>query len=159
MPELPAFYIPITDKRRILPPTRDKKWTAENIQMIVCGKKFNRISHDSYISLGKEKIKTNNVAIVFEMEVAGNYIDFTAIIRFKSAKNDTLLNKIRQEIIEVLPVVSRRVDYYYLCKQIGNETSLLDKKVLLVGAGSLGSYIAKEIVKAVVKEITIYDKE
>lgn len=159
LPELPAFYIPITDKRRILPPTRDKKWTAENIQMIVCGKKFNCISHDSYISLGKEKIKTNNVAIVFEMEVAGNYIDFTAIIRFKSAKNDTLLNKIRQEIIEVLPVVSRRVDYYYLCKQIGNETSLLDKKVLLVGAGSLGSYIAKEIVKAGVKEITIYDKE
>lgn len=159
LPELPAFYIPITDKRRILPPTRDKKWTAENVQMIVCGKKFNRISHDSYTSLGKVKVKTRYVAIVFEMEVAGNYIDFTAIIRFKSAKNDTLLNKIRQEIIEVLPVVSRRVDYYYLCKQIGNETSLLDKKVLLVGAGSLGSYIAKEIVKAGVKEITIYDKE
>lgn len=159
LPELPVFYIPITDKRRILPPTRDKGWTAENILMIVCGKKFKRISHESYIKLGEEKVKTKHVGLVFEMEVDGNYIDFTVIIEFKSAKNDTLLNKLSQEIAEVLPVMSRRADYYHLCKQIGNETMLLNKKVLLVGAGSLGSYVARELVKAGVKEITIYDKD
>ena len=59
LPELPVFYIPITDKRRVLPPTRDKKWTAENIVMLIYGKQFNRISHESYVKLGLEKIKTN----------------------------------------------------------------------------------------------------
>ena len=159
LPELPVFYIPITDKRRVLPPTRNKEWTADNIKMIICGKQFKRISHDTYIKIGQQKVKTDHVGIVFEMEVNGNYIDFTVIVKFKSRKNDTLLNKLMQEIIEVFPVKSRRADYYHLCKQIGNETTLLNKKVLIVGAGSLGSYVARELVKAGVKKITIYDKE
>lgn len=159
IPELPVFYIPIIDKRRILPPTRDKHWTAENIAMIIWGKQFNRISHESYIMLEQEKVKTKHVGLVFEIEVNGNYIDFTAIIEFKSTKNDTLLSKLKKEIINVVPIMSRRVDYYHLCKQIGNETNLINKRILLIGAGSLGSYVARELVKAGVKEITIYDKE
>ena len=159
LPELPVFYIPLTDKRRILPPTRDKEWTAENIAMIICGKQFNRISHETYIKLGQEKVKTKHIGLVFEIEVNGNYIDFLAGIEFKSAKNDTLLNKLKQEIVAVIPIMSQRSDYYHLCRQIGNETMLLNKKVLLIGAGSLGSYVLKELVKTGVKEVTIYDKE
>ena len=125
LPELPVFYIPITDKRRVLPPTRDKKWKAEDILKIVCGKQFNRISHESYIKLGQEKVKTKHVGLVFEIEINENYIDFTVIVGFKSAKNDTLLNKLKHEIMEVMPIMSRRADYYHLCRQIGNETMLL----------------------------------
>lgn len=159
LPELPVFYIPITDKRRVLPPTRDKKWKAEDILKIVCGKQFNRISHESYIKLGQEKVKTKHVGLVFEIEINENYIDFTVIVGFKSAKNDTLLNKLKHEIMEVMPIMSRRADYYHLCRQIGNETMLLNKKVLVVGAGSLGSYVARELVKAGIKTLTIYDSE
>lgn len=157
--QLPVFYIPITDKRRVLPPTRDKKWNAENIIMIINGKQFNRISHESYVKLEREKVKTKYIGLVFDIEINGNYIDFAAIIKFRSAKNDTLFNKLKQEIVDVVPIVSRRKDYYYLCKQIGNDTTLLDKKVLLIGAGSLGSYVARELVKIGVRRLTIYDKE
>ena len=159
IPELPVFYIPITDKRRVLPPTRDKKWTGEDIVKIICGKQFNRISHESYISIGQEKVKNKYVGLIFEMEINENYIDFTVIVGFKSTKNDTLLNKLKQEITEVMPIMSRRADYYHLCRQIGNENMLLNKKVLVVGAGSLGSYIARELVKAGIKTLTIYDSE
>lgn len=159
LPELPVFYIPITDKRRVVPPTRDKEWTAEDIIRIVYGKQYNRISHDCYVKLGQVKVKTRCIGIVFEMEVNGNTIDFTAIIKFKNTNNDILLNKLKKEIIEVIPIKSKRVDYYHLCKQIGNETTLLDKNVLLIGAGSLGSYVAKELVRTGVRRITLYDKE
>lgn len=159
IPELSVFYIPITDKRRILPPTRDKKWTGEDILKIICGKQFSRISHESYINIGQEKVKNKYVGLIFEMEIYGNYIDFTVIVGFKSTKKDTLLNKLKQEITEVIPIMSRRADYYHLCRQIGNETLLLNKKVLIVGAGSLGSYVARELVKAGVKTLTIYDSE
>lgn len=70
-----------------------------------------------------------------------------------------MLNKLKQEIVDVVPILSKRTDYYYLCKQIGNEITLLDKKVLLIGAGSLGSYIARELVKTGVRSLTVYDKE
>ena len=158
-PELPGFYIFIEDNRRILPPTMGKKWTANDILNIICGKDVRRISHECYYNLGKEKIKTSKVSLIFEMIVNGNYINFATIITFKDARNDSLLNKLKQDIVEVHAVKSKRVDYYHLCRQIGNDTSLLNKKALVVGAGSLGSYTAKELVKAGIKDITIYDED
>jgi len=158
-PELPAFYIPITDNRRILPPTRGKKWDAKNILMIINGREYSRISSETYMRMSKEKVKTAYVSLVFEMLVNGNSINFTSIVLFKSATNDTLLNKLKNEIKEVRIVKSKRVDYYHLSRQIGNDTSLIGKKVLLVGAGSLGSYVAKELVKAGICNLTIYDSD
>lgn len=110
--------------------------------MLIYGKQFNRISHESYVKLGLEKIKTKYVGLVFEIEINGNYIDFAAIIEFRSTKNDTLLNKLKQEIVEVVPIVSKRTDYYYLCKQIEMKSHYWIK-VLLIGAGSLGSLYCK----------------
>ena len=37
-------------------------------------------------------------------------------------------------------------DYSFLCEQIGNDIGLLNKRILLIGAGSLGSYVAFELV-------------
>lgn len=158
-PEVPGFYIPIEDNRRILPPTRDRKWKADDILRIVCGKDLRRISHETYQKLNQEKIKTQKVSLIFEMKVNGNCVIFTATITFRSAKTDTLMNKLRQDIMNVQIVKSRRIDYYFLCKQIGNDTSLYCKKILLVGAGSLGSYTARELIRAGIRDITVYDAD
>lgn len=158
-PELPGFYIPIEDKRRILPPTRDKKWTTEDILKIVCGKDIRRISHGTYQQLNKEKIKTQKMCLVFGMEVNGNDIFFATIIAFQNAKNETVMNKLCQDITEIQIISCRRIDYQYLCKQIGNDTSLFNKKILLIGAGSLGSYTARELIRAGIRDITIYDAD
>ena len=44
-----------------------------------------------------------------------------------------------------------------MSRQIGNDLSLVDNRILLVGAGSLGSYAAFELVKNGTKRLTIYD--
>lgn len=159
LPQLPVFYIPITDKRRILPPTYDKDWTIEDILKVIKGKEYPRISHMSYLKLNQERIKTDNVGLVFEMVIDENHINFAMIVKLKNARNDTLLNKLEQDAVEIQIVKSKRVDYYHLCRQIGNDTSLLNKRILLIGAGSLGSYAAKALVKSGIKEITIYDQD
>jgi molybdopterin/thiamine biosynthesis adenylyltransferase len=52
---------------------------------------------------------------------------------------------------------SKNMDYCYLNRIIGNSTSNFGKKVLLIGAGSLGSYIASELVKNGFNDLSIYD--
>jgi len=158
-PELPCFYIPIIDNRRILPPTKDQPWDETNILMIVNAREYCRISHQCYELMAKAKVKSSSIGLVFEMIVQGTSINFTTIVHFKSAKNDTLLNKLKNEILSVEIIRSKRVDYYHLSRQIGNDTSLIGKRVLLIGAGSLGSYVAKELVKAGVCNLTIYDSD
>lgn len=158
-PNLPVYYIPIIDNRRVIPPTRDHRWDYTNILMIINGIEYKRISHECYLNLSKEKVKAKSIGLVFEMIVDENIITFTSIINFKHSSNDFLLNKIKSDIAEVRIIKSKRIDYYYLCHQIGNDTSLLDKKILLIGAGSLGSYVASELVKAGIRNLTIYDSD
>ena len=158
-PYIGSFYIPIIDNRRILPPTHDRKWTKSDILKIVYGKEFSRISRETYTKIETTVIKHIQVLLVFEMIVDGNSINFATLITFRNKNKDTLLNKLMNDISNVEIQSSQRLDYYHLCKQIGNETSLLNKKVLLVGAGSLGSYIGKELVKSGIKELTVYDSD
>lgn len=159
LPGYQAFYIPIVDKRRIIPPFPRKAWTSDDILNIICGREFNRIDSETYIKLSEEKIKSNNAFLVFEMNVEGNLLYFTTLISFKRPHSDTLLNCLKNDIVKVQCVISKRVDYSYLSKQIGNDIKLYNKKVLLVGAGSLGSYLAHELVKVGIKEIIIYDDD
>lgn len=159
LPQLPVFYIPITDKRRILPPTYSKDWTIKDLLKIIKGREYPRIAHTSYLKLNQERTKTDKVGLVFEMIVDENHINFAMIVKLKNTRNDTVLNKLEQDTMEMQIIKSKRVDYYHLCRQIGNDTSLLNKKILLIGAGSLGSYAAKALVKSGIKEITIYDQD
>jgi molybdopterin-synthase adenylyltransferase len=156
-PEIPFYYIPIDDNRRIIPPMRDNVWTQANIMQIIKGKRFGSISHEVFEKIKQEKIKSKKAGLVFEMNVDGNRINFCCLIVFKDAKKETLLYKLENAITEIKIVKSKRMDFCFLCNQIGNDTSIIAKKVLLIGAGSLGSYIANELVKAGICNLTIYD--
>lgn len=157
--DLPAYYIPIVDNRRILPPTYNNEWTIKNIMQIIKGKKINRISHDTYEKIKNEKIKNKKIVLIFDMIVEGNNVIFACILTLKNSQNETLLNKLEKEVIKIEIIKTQRLDYFYLNKQIGNDTSIIGKKILLIGAGSLGSYVATELVKSGFNNITIYDQD
>lgn len=157
--DLSAFYIPIINNRGILPPTRGRMWDKRDIVNIIYGKDYNHISEATYQKLKKEKTKQKTIVLIFGMTVNDNNIVFAVTIHFRSSVSDTLFYKLNNMVYSVEPIYSKRADYYYLCEQIGNDTSILDKKVLLIGAGSMGSYVAKEIVKAGICNLTIYDSD
>lgn len=159
MSELPAFYIPIINNRGIIPPTRERMWDKKDIANIIYGNDYNHISDETYQKLKKKKIKQKTIILVFGMIINNNTIFFAAMIYFKNSSNDILFHKLNNNVYSVESIRSKRVDYYYLCKQIGNDTSIMDKRVLLIGAGSMGSYVAKEIVKAGIRNLTIYDSD
>jgi len=149
-PLFSAYYIPITNKQGVLPPTKDFLWTSKQIRKIIYGNEIDRISLETYLQLRKEIVKGNNFVLVFSMEVDGNEFFFTCILRFPPVNTRepiSLFQKLECQNYSVEVLKSKRVDYGYLSKQIGNDVSISSKKVLLVGAGSLGSYVAKEVVK------------
>ena len=155
----PGYYIPIIDNRRIKPPTKDATWTEKDIKKIIQGRDIKRISHDTYEKLTHEKIKTKSVCLIFEMNVEGNAINFCCFIKFKNAIQETLFQKLSTAIVSIEPVRSIRCDFYFLNKQIGNDICVINKKIAVIGAGSLGSYISTELVKSGMRNLTIYDAD
>lgn len=152
-----GYFIPIIDNRRIIPPTKGNEWSKDDIIELIKGRDISRISHDTFIKICKEKVKSKFVYLVFNMIVEGNDINFCYKVSFNNSKTDTLINKINNEFSKVEVIYSKRCDLYFLNKQIGNDTSIIDKKIAVIGTGSLGSYVCTELAKSGIKNITIYD--
>ena len=154
-----AFYIPIIDNRRILPPVKGKLWKIDDVLKIIKGRDIARISHETYESIKKVKVKSNKALIIFEMMVLNHRMNFCCIIQFKNSKTETLMDKLEDSIEKIEPIVTKRCDYYFLNEQIGNDISIIGKNVAIIGVGSLGSYLATELVKLGIKNLTLYDND
>ena len=155
--ETEVFFIPITDSRGILPPYRNHSWTIENVKEIIYGKQINHISADTYFQLKSETVSTQNVILVFGMNGVHAKVCFAVMVKCKNRSGRTLFEKVNEDGIEIILIATKRKDYLYLNEIIGNDRILYDKKVLLVGAGSLGSYVAPELVKNGASDIVLYD--
>lgn len=154
-----AFYIPIIDNRRILPPLKDKRWKADDIMRIINGRDIARVSHETYESIKKAKVNSNKAYIMFEMMILNHGINFCSLVYFKNSKTETLMDKLKNSIEKIEIIETKRCDYFFLNEQIGNDISVIDKKVAIVGVGSLGSYLATELVKSGIKNLTLYDSD
>lgn len=154
-----AFFIPIEDCRGILPPHRGYSWTGQVIKNIVYAPQIEHISSDTFQKMKSLIPKTQDIILVFGMQLELSNIVFAAKIKCNNKRGQTLLEKLLEDVVSVEPLHTTRKDYVYLNEQIGNDIGLLKKKVLLIGAGSLGSYVAFELVKNGASNIKIFDKD
>ena len=152
-----VYYIPITDSRGVLPPHKGFQWTAKEVQNIVYGRQVEHISDETFRKLKTTIPKRHDLILLFSMRTEQSNVAYALKVRCKSIAGRTLFDKILSDITEVNPLWTERKDYTYMCEQIGNDTGLQDKSILLVGAGSLGSYVAFELAKNGAKNIMIYD--
>lgn len=152
-----AYYIPLTDSRGIIPPTRQKTWGKRDVLNILYGKQISHISRESFSFISTEQTKARSMILSFGMLINDVRKVFSLVVSFGNSNKSSVIRKIQMDIIDVKIIKSKRQDYYALSKAIGNRVDLIDKKVLIIGAGSLGSYVASEIVKNGFRNITVYD--
>lgn len=155
--ECDVYYIPITDNRGILPPRRGHDWTSRDVKNIVYAQQIEHISDDTFQKVRDTIPKTRNVILVFGMKLEWINVLFAVRIKCNNIIGHSLLKKVLDDIVQVEPLFTERKDYMYLNEQLGNDIGLLKKSVLVIGAGSLGSYVAFELVKNGAAHIKIYD--
>lgn len=151
------YFIPIIDSREIIPPHRGYDWSGEDIKNILYSQQIEHISNDTYQHIKTCIPKKKDVILIFGMKSIHSNIVFAVRLRCKNTNGHTLLEKVLNEIVTVEPIHTNQKDYTHLCSLIGNDIGLMGKKVLLIGAGSLGSYVAFELIKNGVSHLKIYD--
>lgn len=154
-----VYYIPITDSRGILPPHKGFKWSPNEVRNIVYGKMIEHISDETFEQMKSIIPQKQNLILLFGMKTEQANVIFAVRARCNNNKGHTLIEKLISDVTEVEPLITERKDYQYLCEQIGNDIGLMKKRVLLVGAGSLGSYVAFELIKNGVQRLKIYDDD
>lgn len=151
------YFIPITDCREIIPPHRGYDWSYEDIKNIIYSRQIEHISNDTYQHIKTCIPKKKDIILVFGMKLNNSNIVFAVRLQCKNISGHTLLEKILNDIVSVESLHTSQKDYTHLCNLIGNDIGLLGRRVLLIGAGSLGSYVAFELIKNGISHLKIYD--
>ena len=154
-----VFFIPISDNRGIYPPRGGNNWASQEIKNIVFSQQVEHISDSVFKQINCTIPKTQNIILVFGMKSEWSNVTFAVKIKCKNNVRHSLLKKILYDIVAINPLTTERKDYLYFNEQLGNDIGLLKKKVLVVGAGSLGSYVAFELVKNGAAHLKLYDRE
>ncbi len=155
-----GLFIPITDSMGIVPPTKQNVWDRETILNIIMNQKRDRISAKNYEFLKKLFVRGKQKFVVFSMKIPkGMEITFLALFKFASSEKKLFVEKIRQDLLNIEPIFCERSDVDYMLKRMGGDDVYLDKKILIIGAGSVGSYLISEIAKLGVMNISISDKD
>lgn len=150
-----VIYIPLINSKLIMPPINRNTWSVEELKNII----NNCISEKNIESLEKMYIDKKEVFIIFEMYVPGVVpISFVLKLKFKTSKNKTLTSCI-EEIMSIECLSSERCDMGYLFRRISTKNRPKNKKIFIVGAGSLGSYVISELPKIGIKNMTIVDSD
>lgn len=149
----PVLFLPIIDSRELWPPLPTSMWGQDQIKDIIQGKKYQRISSAAYDEIKNKEYHKKEIFLIFKLN---NYC-FGCMVKFADSHKEPLLTKIKQQIVSVIPLMIHRCDHNYLNEQIGNNVS--DKKVAIIGAGSLGSYVADGLVHAGYKNLLVIDHD
>lgn len=153
--KLDAIYIPLINSSKIMPPFEDEIWDKEYLKKI-----FNScIGEENIEKLEVTNIYTKSVILVFEMNIS-DILPATFLLRvsFSNNKVGNLFERIK-DVARIEHLSSQRCDWGYLFNRIGQKNLYKNKNVLVIGAGSLGSYIISELPKIGVNKITIYDDD
>jgi molybdopterin/thiamine biosynthesis adenylyltransferase len=149
-----AWYINIVSNKYIFPPDWRNSLTIEYINCL-----FSMINTKNRKKINK-KIKKyiknkDKILLMFNIEQPNKVRCSSAVVLTNYVFNDNNMTFSRCEKIIPLTIISSNREF--LCERGGGNTALKDKKVLVIGCGSLGGYLISEISKSGINNIDIVD--
>lgn len=149
-----GMYFYIHSEKYILPPDPRKKLDVSfinNILQLVNNKDYKNDIHKTY----KDKlfvfhiIQPNEIETIFGVLIKNTFIQEINDIFQVKPMND----------FKVFPLYVERIDKSFLSGRTSQVSSHISKKCLLIGCGSIGSYISNELIKAGFENVTLVDSD
>lgn len=150
-----ALYVPLEEGTLILPPRVGEFWTTDQVRAIVYGAlspKNTRILE----KLIRKKPKREEV-VMFNLPRTDGGSSLFGIYYKGVASAHPLHQEGYAE--HLIPLVIERCDKQYLLPRGGANTSMQKKRVALLGCGSVGGFLALELIRTGLRDLTLVDPE
>lgn len=155
-----AIYIPLENNINIFPPRYNQTWRISEVRNIII-KNLSKSKFKKVNTLLKNNKFIRSIIISFpnkkgERVIIGVYCyDFYKFIKGKFLHPIvTWCMNCKMELLDI-----KRKDKNYLLNRGGALDYILDKKILVLGCGSLGGHIIEQLVNVGIGNITIVDKD
>jgi molybdopterin/thiamine biosynthesis adenylyltransferase len=149
-----ALYVPLKEGTFIIPPQPGTFWTVDHVREIVHA----NLSQKNSRTLEKlaRKRKIEEIVVLNLPRPSGGSVLFG--IRYVGVENHHPLlqgGTARHQI----PLVLDRRDKAYILPRGGANTRLQEKQLALIGCGSVGGFLAMELTRAGVLNLTLIDHD
>lgn len=154
--KLNAIFIPLDVGSKIYPPKYDEYWGTDEIHKNV----FKNISDSKkkrLVSILNQNNKIRQLILGIPQPSGINVLVGVLYYQIRNKKYHPLIHPKNFSKVKLLKI--NRQDKEFLMPRSGSNLSLSKKRVLIIGCGSLGGYIASEIVKAGILNITLVDDD
>ena len=151
-----CFYFTLLDCYGILPPSMCE-WNASNLMELFFSLKRNRFSHADYDHYKNLYVK-KKVRFFFKVPKWKNF-EFGMEITFSNEERCKFKTKLKTNKLESIQFIAVNNNTIENSLFRNGQTPVKYKKVAIIGLGSLGSYIASEIIKLGVKELVLIDDD
>lgn len=148
-----AIVIKLRSGSKILSLKNDYKWSIVRNYIL----KNISASIKRSFKIFLDKIVRNYIKYIFLIypsEIGDILFGFR--VEFSNSRYIKIANSIA---VKVEPIYVKRVDYEYLTLRGGSQSKLLKQRVLLLGCGSIGGYLANDLCQLGVTAIDILDKD
>lgn len=150
-----GIYIPLKKGTVLIPPHPKAFWTLSEIRQLV----FDNIEVTQYPVLEDllNKAKNDEVLLFSLPRLTAGETLFC--IRFKHIPNKIhpLIDGGRAS--QIVPMVVKRYDKEHMLPRGGSTNDFRSKRVLLLGCGSVGGFIATDLTRAGISALTVVDKD
>lgn len=154
-----AVYIPIDFPNGIIPPQGNIPWNAHDLLDIVCSQAKDRISTASYGFLRDLQIDNYQKVVILSFSQPDSVaITVVGVLSFNNNSKKNLISKIQEDFKSFTPIRSSRMDMKFLHERVGQHHFAFPS-VLLIGCGSVGSYILPELINLGAVNIGISDPD
>ncbi len=149
-----GLYIPLKKGAEILIPNFNQELTLEDARELIL--KNITPGNEKKVRNALSKTKQEDLIVIDLSLPNGNHSLFA--LRFKKINHAAHPLFTTGSTASIIPYNVKRVDPEFMLIRGGN-ASFIDKKVLVIGCGSVGSAIAEELIKAAVINVDVVDKE
>lgn len=153
-----ALYIPLQPGGVIIPPHPSAFWCLDDIRRII-RQNVSPAQKADLDALTALPPSAEEVVVLCLPRPSGG--ETLLGISFSGVKGAHPLHQggAVSTVARIDPVLITRRDREYLLPRGGSSLSLRDKKILLLGCGALGGYIAAELTRAGIIQLTVLDKD
>lgn len=159
-----AIFIPISNTKEIPIPYLGKDWEIKDFYGIVNNNYTNVISKKNRDFLKKITIKKDhcNIFFLFSLENSVS-ISFGCKLLFTNNSKKAFFDKLAEDFfsLKAIPttIYSMEYDMKYLLERVGSTTQNINDNVLIIGVGSVGSYILDDLIRLGITKFTLVDTD
>jgi hypothetical protein len=150
-----CLFIALPESSEILPPKMNTFWTIQEFKKIISTaitpEEYDRLKEIIDFEIGKEEI------IIIAIKRRGGTTLFGVRCKNITDKKHPLLSENPSCVLS--PLLVNRLEKEVIFKRGGANPELNNKKILLVGCGSIGSKLAFEIIKTGISNLTLVDND